>query len=440
MRTSTILIAVASATLALVHARVARAQAAEASPDARAPRSADAAAVGDTAKDGATSGAGVALPQPATAEAAKAPDVKDKAFALEGYVNLGFGVRAVPKAVPRDQLTYGLRSSVAGLIVRGTPYDRFSYVVHFGVNPGTLSVVSGVELADSKGDGTSPGVATTQKAVPIIPVEEVSISYAITPWWNVKGGHFYIPFSPGASVIVTSQMFPSRPEPTRVFMTGADQGVASTASFIDERIRLSLGVFNGSSLALNVPGTTTFGPVSAALLDAQPLGKMPDSEGDPKRGPLRFGIGTGALYRFGKLYESTGYEATRFREIRLDVALRVAWLGLFVQGEVLRRQQRDDLSGRPASATGAYGQGSYFLPLPGTRVALAPLVRYGVAVEDEDFAPRRSVEIQAGLALYPRADLDEPNRLRFIVQYQGEQRFPEREIAHGGILHAQLRW
>jgi hypothetical protein len=441
MRTSSILrrfaLALASILLVVAVTHVAQAQATgatqptEPSADAGAPKAPEAAATKLPAKD--------PTKEPAK-EDAKEPKEETKAYALEGYVNLGIGVRAVPKAVPRDQLTYGLRSSVAGLIVRGTPFDRFSYIVHFGVNPEALALVSGVDLADKNGDGTDQDVATEEKEVTIVPVEEVSIAYAITSWWNVKGGHFYIPFSPGASVLVTSQMFPSRPEPTRVFMIGADQGVATTATFIDERIRASIGVFNGSSLALNVPGTTTFGPVYAALVDAAPLGKMPDSEGDPKRGPFRFAIGTGVLYRMGKLFESTGYEATRFREVRLDAAARIAFLGMFLQGEVLRRQQRDDLSGRPASATGAYVQGSYFIPLPGTHVALAPLARYGVAIEDQDFASRKTIEIEAGIAFYPHAEIEEPNKLRFILQYDGEQRLPEREISHGGVIHAQLRW
>jgi hypothetical protein len=146
------------------------------------------------------------------------------------------------------------------------------------------------------------------------------------------------------------------------------------------------------------------------------------------------------LYREGTLFESTGYEATRFHELRFDAAARLAFKGLFVQGEYLRRQQRDDLSSRAATATGAYVQSSFFFPIPGTKFALAPLGRYGVSIEDQDFSPRTSIEIEAGIAFFPMAGLDDPNKLRFILQYEGEQRLPEKEVANGGVIHAQVRW
>lgn len=248
-----------------------------------------------------------------------------------------------------------------------------------------------------------------------------------------------MPFSPAAAVIITSQMFPTRPQSTQLFMVGADQGLMTSANLIDDRILISAGVFNGSSLELRVPQTTPLAPVYTAFVDVHPLGKMPRVEGDPSRGPFRFALGGGAIYRTGVLFDSTGYESTRFREVRIDGALRISFRGLFVQAEYLRRLQTDDLSGRPASATGAYAQASYFQPIYGN-LALAPLARYGFAREDELFAPRKITEIELGVAIYPRADLAEPDKLRFILQYDGEIREPESEIAHGGVLHMQLRW
>ncbi len=360
-------------------------------------------------------------------------------FEIEGYVNLGVGATARPRALPRDRWTYGLRSSVAGLIVRGTPFEHFSYFVHFGVNPEALAVVSGVELVDINGDGETRKTSTETQDVTVVPVEEVSISYTPSPWLEFKGGHFYMPFSPAAAVIRTSQMFPTRPEPTQVFMVGADQGLMASLKLLDERIQTSIGVFNGSSLELRVPQTTPLGPTYAFFLDVHPLGTMPRLEGDPKRGPFRFALGGGTIYRGGVLFDETGYGTTRFREIRLDGALRISFLGAFLQAEVLRRLQTDDVSGRPAVATGAYAQGSYFQPLT-PKLAIAPIARFGVARDDERFATREITELEAGLAFYPRGDVDEPDKLRFILQYDGEYRQPENDIAHGVVVHSQLRW
>ncbi len=380
-----------------------------------------------------------AAPAAAEPKAAETKDLDLKRFELEGYVNAGVGLTSRPRALPRDRLTYGLRSSRAGIIISGTPYERFSYTVHFGVNPEAVAVVTGVEVVDKNGDETNRGTSTKTKELTVVPVEEVSITYQPLSWLSFKGGHFYMPFSPAAAVIITSQMFPTRPESTELFMVGADQGLMTQVDALDDRLHVSAGVFNGSSLELRVPETTPLAPVYNVFLDVHPLGKMPRVEGDPARGPFRFALGGGALYRNGALFDSTGYESTRFREIRIDGALRLSFRGLFVQAEYLRRLQTDELSGRPASATGAYAQASYFQPVVG-RFAVAPLARYGYAREDELFAPRRVTELEVGVALYPRADLPEPDKLRFIVQYDGEFREPESDIAHGGVVHMQFRW
>src|SRR5262249_16677926 len=153
---------------------------------------------------------------------------ENKRFDLEGYVNAGVGATSRPRALPRDKTTYGLRSTLAGIIVKGTPFDKFSYTVHFGVNPEAIAVVTDVKIVDKAGDQTNKGKSKETKDLTIIPVEEVSITYTPVEWLSFKGGHFYMPFSPAASVIVTSQMFPTRPESTELFMIGADQGLMSS--------------------------------------------------------------------------------------------------------------------------------------------------------------------------------------------------------------------
>jgi hypothetical protein len=299
-------------------------------------------------------------------------------------------------------------------------------------------VLTGSGGGDKNGDGIPDGTDSFT-FVTGVPIEEATINYSPFPWYTVTAGHQRIPFSVGAGATITAQMFPSRPGPTSVFMTGPDDGLVNTFMFLDERIQARVGIFNGNSLGLQLTSTTTAGPVWSAFFDLHPLGKMPPREGDSGRGPFRVGIGLGVLYRVGTLYDDKGYQATRFRDMRLSTALRASYYGIFLQGELLRRLQTDDLSSRPASATGAYAQASYYVRALPT-IALGPLARYGVTVQDQAFAPQQTTSFEAGVALYPRADLPEPDSIRVIAEFLQERRSPSGEVSNGGVLHLLLKW
>ena len=88
-------------------------------------------------------------------------------------------------------------------------------------------------------------------------------------------------------------------------------------------------------------------------------------------------------------------------------------------------------------ATGAYTQASYFLPLRAP-IGLAPIARVGYSAEDQSFAPRNTLFLEAGLTVYPMPD--EPDDLKIVAQYLGERRLTEDEDAHGAILQLQLTW
>src|SRR4029078_12976217 len=117
-----------------------------------------------------------------------------------------------------------------------------------------------------------------------------------------------------------------------------------------------------------------------------------------------------------------------YRDVRLSTAIRASFYGLFVQGEYLRRLQTDELSYRPASATGAYAQSSYYVRVLHS-IALGPLARYGLTVQDQSFAPQRTPSFEAGIAFYPRADLPEPDVIRLIAEYLHESRSPFDEVS-----------
>jgi hypothetical protein len=236
-------------------------------------------------------------------------------------------------------------------------------------------------------------------------------------------------------------MFPIRPAATLAFQNGADEGLLNTFAFLGSRIQANLGIYDGTSLGSFDPAQPTRGPVLGASLEAHPLGAMPLREGDQDRGPPRFALAAGTLYRSATAFDSTGYEASTFKDTRLSLSARASWYGAYVQGEFLRRVQSDSLSGRPIIATGGYGEASFYFPLsPLADIAFAPLFRYGGITVDQDFAPRTFTSIEAGLAFYPRSDYAEPERLRVIAEYLGANVKPQNESEHEVLIQLQLMW
>lgn len=224
-------------------------------------------------------------------------------------------------------------------------------------------------------------------------------------------------------------------------MTGTDQGLITHLSFLEERLTLKVGAFNGSSLNLRVVNSDTVGPVFSGFIDAHPLGKLPPIEGELARGgAFRFGIGFGTLFRNGQLFDQTGYQATKFTDVRIAAAIRAAFFGVFLQGEYLRHQQSDELTSRPQQDTGAYVQGGYYYPIPTTKVAIQPLARFGITHLNQQFATEKVTSFEGGLAFFPRADLADPSALRIRVQYANERRTPETITSHVGTLDAQVKW
>jgi hypothetical protein len=359
--------------------------------------------------------AGQATPTP-QAPAPVAP-TSDGGFSLErgvlnGYVSGSGGLRYRGAAVPRDRYVYGTLGTVGALIWGGEPYEHFSYVVHFGAS------------------------ATVPLGFNVF-VQEASMMWRPTPWFNLKAGHIRVPFTFSHLALVTTLMFPTRASPSEAFLAGADDGVVATLGMNDERLELRAGLFNGASLGLLATQTTRVAPLLSAFLMVQPLGKMPEAEIDSRHGPFRFGLVFGGLATRGQLYDQSGYKAIDFSDYRLTVGLRAALAGVFVQGELLRRVATDDYAGRPLTATGIYGEASYFVPIT-EKVALAPMARIGSTVIDESFAPRKTTTIESGLALYPRADLPMPSMLRILVEYLNERRVTEDETAHAVIANFQL--
>ena len=103
------------------------------------------------------------------------------------------------------------------------------------------------------------------------------------------------------------------------------------------------------------------GGAQAFQLGATPIVEPRDgnAENDIEHGPFRIGAGGGILYFPSRVFDSAGNDTSaRLRDLRLSASLRMAFKGIYAQGEFFRRQETDSLSSRPTIATGAYGQAS----------------------------------------------------------------------------------
>jgi hypothetical protein len=346
-----------------------------------------------------------------------APQAQGSGPDAGGFTLASGGGASIAGALPVQQLSYFLQG-VAGVWVAGAVTKQWSYRAY---------VLGSVSYSSAIPSTTTAAISPEQITVSYSPIENLSFQI----------GYMRIPFSIAQDVVITQSMFPNRPAPTSVFQQGADAGLLGTYAPVPGILQLKLGVFDGLSLGLLVPNAVTRGPVFSGFVEVTPFGAMPPLEGDLERGKLRLSIGTGAIYRSATVYDATGYDALHTRDLRLSGALRAAWLGLFVQGEVLRRVETDDLSQRPSTATGTYAQGSYFFPVT-KRIGLAPIARVGYSNTDEVFAPNRVVSLEAGLALYPHAETSQPGLLRVVVEYTQENRVDLRETSRGGLTSAML--
>ena len=336
--------------------------------------------------------------------------------AAGGFLLLNGTLSSVPSAVARNQTDYGLVASI-GVSASGTPWEKWEYLAY---------VTSGI--ATDAVTGTGGSVAPEQITVTVHPIKEVSI----------QAGYMRIPFSLGQATVITSSMFPTRPEPTALFQSGADAGILAGYESHEGRLKAKAGLFDGLSLNLTVPNHTTRGPVLSAWTEVAPLGGMTPLEGDFNGSPLRFAVSGGLVYRKGIAYDAQGYQGLGVNDIRFSIAARLAFKGLYVQGEYLQDLRTDDLSERPRLARGTYGEASYHFLVK--KLGLAPVTRLGWSVQDEGFYPLHVVTGDVGLALYPRGDLANRGGVRVLVEYQSERHIEDRETAYGGVASVMARF
>jgi hypothetical protein len=343
----------------------------------------------------------------------------DTPLEISGYIQPQVGLTYRPDGLPRDRTDYGVTAVTAGLEFTGG-HGQWDYDVLFLIEAALGDEGEAGELSPSS---------------PAVLVERATLGYAIWPELRVDLGMIRIPFTVQELSPNTQLLFPTRSGPNTVFLSGADLGLVTSLDLGSGFFKAQLGVFNGNA-HLASEESTDKGLLYAARVDCMPFGDFEFAEGDPKAGPLRLGVGLGAIYRGTSAYDEQGYFGQSVRDLRASASIRLAVRGFYLQAEVLRRQRTDNLSSRPDVTTGAYAQTSYHLPLAWP-VGLAPMARVGWAREDEGFAPRTTEWLEAGVTIYPQPELEAPERLKIIVQYLGEFRVTEGEDAHGFLIQGQ---
>lgn len=369
-------------------------------------------------------------------------------FRVTGYVQPQFTYRYRPAARERDRNEAGFGSTRGGLVFSGEPIPRFGYKMHLVVGS-TVNAVTDVDLVDTDADGANDGVDTISRAIPGVFFEQISLGFRAVDYsapdkkdtvvLDLTAGILRIPFTAQNRSPNSALMFPRRSTPNNVFLIGTDLGGLLSLGLFDKRIELQGGVFNGTGRAAGVGNER--GVLYSGRIDINPLGGFPFKENDIEHGPFRVGLGGGILYFPSRVFDSAGNDTSaRLRDLRMSASLRMAFRGIYAQGEFFRRQETDSLSSRPTIATGAYGQASYFIRLPSV-FGLAPQGRFGWTEFDQSFDPRTAYFAEGGLSFFVGSKFTgRPDAFRFLVSYVGEWRVTEGEVAHGAVAQAQLRF
>jgi len=352
---------------------------------------------------------------------------------ISGFVSPQFTGVVRPDAVPEDRLIMGLQNSVAGVTFQGEPDERWAFKTYLlFAAADTFPAVTGVSAVDTDNDGSVDRIATsTSEAIGSL-VREVSITFSPVEVFGIRLGRMPIPFTSQAQSPDTALLFPQRAGPNQVFLADDDLGGLLELD-VNGVFLASTGLFNGTGVGAG--RSNDRGVLVVGRMDYNPLGDFAFNETAGMDAPFRVGVGGGVAWNPYTSYDSAGYEDVNVSDFRGSASARLAVAGLSVSGELLRRYQIDDLTHRPVEATGAYGQAGWLLEF-----GLEPIFRMGWVEEDQSFEPRTTRWTDAGMNVYPGFDGDNPDAVRFTLQYLSENRVTEQEVARGVSVRAQVKW
>jgi hypothetical protein len=351
---------------------------------------------------------------------------------IEGYVRPVLVGVYRPTGVPADQREIQMNSSLAGLIFQGSPMQHWSFRTHLRVGADGIDAITGVSAVDTDNDGNVDDVLTSRSEAMGQFVREASVTYRPIDELGVQVGRLRVPFTSQAQASDTALLFSDRAGPGKIFHADDDLGVLVLVD-LGDRFNTSLGLFNGDGMGVDAADVQ--GVMYMARADINPLGNFDFDESRPQSQELRFGVGGGLIWHPYTVFDSAGYDNLFVGDLRATGSVRLAVAGLSLSGEYLYRLQRDDLTDRPLQATGSFGQAGWRSP-----IGVEPMFRMGVLVEDQTFAPRTTRWLEGGVNFYPYTRSDDPDAVRITLEYTGENRVTEQEVAHGLVALLQVIW
>jgi hypothetical protein len=262
-----------------------------------------------------------------------------------------------------------------------------------------------------------------------------------TSWLTLRAGQFKVPFSHQRLVNSFLQTFTDRSIATRAFSFDRDLGGMAELHFYDERILVQVAVTNG----VQAPANDNVDLAYTARVVAQPLGKLPLTEGDLWRGPFRFSVG--AAFQYNLVPNDQGLDLDRDGSIdnvavySFDAEAVLKWRGLAVEGEYFYRHEAPGAGLPEKTYQGGYAQISYMawrgLEL-GARGGFAQphllgLARLGI---DGD-QPRTALEVGGVVSYWVWRD---KVRGQLSYDYRRDQSIGLASAVHDGhVLQAQLQ-
>lgn len=359
------------------------------------------------------------------------------ALAWGGFVEPSFSTVWRPDARERDAFTYGFEQSRVGLHSTGSVAAAWSYSLELLLDAQAINTITSSELVDRNGDGNSDSVHAERRTFRIPLVNKATVRFAPLSWLSIDAGSQRIPFVWSDLEGELGLALGSRSSTFERLQSGPDLGVL--VGFQQAPVRVSIGAFNGYSLALGPAGSTVRGMAFLTRLDISPWGTRPLERLDPTSAATWVEVAVACVYRPAEIFDPSGEASSLGHEVRTSAGVRGGAVGIAFQLEGALRRTVDSTRHRSTESLAANIELSYYRTwMPG--FGLAPALRAGLLTDTEGSQPLSTVWGEAGLLYYPLADANTLGRVSLGAFYRHERELFPAERAHLALARLLLEF